>query len=188
METEYEAKFLNIDKDEVRARLTAAGAHVERAEYLQKRYVFELPLDKSAGTYARVRDEGGTITMTWKRFAGTEVDNPEEIELIVDNFKNAVEFLEAIGCTAESFQESYRELWSLDETKITIDTWPFMEPFVEIEGAGEAVVRAASEKAGFDWQAALFCGVSKLFQMKYGNHVQIRKMPKLMFEMENPFV
>ena len=188
METEYEAKFLDIDKDEVRGRLTKAGARLERAEFLQKRWVFELPAEKrSRHTFMRVRDEGGIITMTWKEFTNTEIDNPNEIELIVDSFDKAVEILTQIGCVPTSFQESYRELWHLGDAKITIDTWPFYPPFVEIEGISEAIVHVASVQVGFDWSAALFCGVSKLFKTKYGEHVNISDMPKLVFDMPNPF-
>jgi adenylate cyclase, class 2 len=188
METEYEAKFLDVDKDEVRGRLTAAGATLIRPEFLQKRWVFELPGEKrSRNTFMRVRDEGGTITMTWKEFAGTEIDNPKEIEIIVDSFDNAVEILTQIGCTPSSFQESYRELWHFGDAKITIDTWPFYPPFAEVEGTSEDIVREASTSTGFDWSAALFCGVSKLFKTKYGEHVNIRDMPKLTFDMPNPF-
>jgi adenylate cyclase class 2 len=189
METEYEAKFLDIDKDEVRGRLTTANATLKRPEFFQKRWVFDLPTEKrSRQNFMRVRDEGGIITMTWKEFAGTEIDNPQEIELIVDSFDNAVEILKQIGCVASSFQESYRELWHLDDAKITIDTWPFYPPFVEIEGTSEEIVRNASTKTGFDYNKALFCGVSKLFKTKYGEHINIRDMPKLTFDMPNPFI
>jgi adenylate cyclase class 2 len=188
METEYEAKFLNVDKDEVRRRLTAAGATLQRPEFAQRRWVFALPKEKhSSNVFARVRDEGGIITMTWKQFSGEEVDNPKEIELIVDSFDNAVEMLTQLGCTPTSFQENRRELWHLGAAKVTIDSWPFYEPFVEIEGTSEDIVRNASTKAGFDWSKALFCGVSKLFQMKYGEHVLIRQMPLLTFDMPDPF-
>lgn len=188
METEYEAKFLDIDKDEVRGRLKAAGASLERAEFLQKRWVFELPAEKrSKNSFMRVRDEGGPITMTWKQFAGTEIDNPQEIEIVVDSFNKAVEILTQIGCVASSYQESYRELWHMGDAKITIDTWPYYPPFVEIEGISEDIVRDTSIKAGFDYSQAHFCGVSKLFSSKYGAHVHIRDMPKLIFDMPDPF-
>jgi hypothetical protein len=69
---------LNIDKDEIRSRLSAAGAELMRPEFLQKRWVFELPAEKrSRNNFMRVRDDGGIITMTWKEFAGTEIDNPK---------------------------------------------------------------------------------------------------------------
>lgn len=189
METEYEAKFLNIDKDEIRTRLQAAGATLERPEFAQRRWVFDLPAEKhDRHSFVRVRDEGGIMTMTLKKFSGADVDHPQESEIIVDNFDKAVEILSQIGCVPKSYQENNRELWHFDDVKITIDSWPLFEPFVEIEGLSEEIVRDASIKAGFDWDKALFCGVSKLFQQKYGEHVHIREMPKLTFDMPNPFV
>ena len=189
METEYEAKFLDVDKDEVRDRLKAAGATLERPEFAQRRWVFDLPKElHSRHVFARVRDEGGIVTVTWKEFAGTEIDHPKEIEIVADNFDNAVALVTALGCKPASYQENRRELWHLGDAKITIDSWPFFEPYVEIEDKSEDAVREASVKAGFDWAQALFCGVSKLFQKKYGEHVHIREMPKLTFDMSNPFV
>jgi adenylate cyclase class 2 len=188
METEYEAKFLDIDKDDVRARLTAAGATLERPEFAQRRWVFDLPKEKhSPHILARVRDEGGIFTVTWKEFSGEKIDNPKEIELIVDSFDKAVELLTELGCVPRSYQENRRELWHLGDTKVTIDSWPFYEPFVEIEGSTEEIVRKASEKAGFDWPQAHFCAVGRLYKMKYGEHVILREMPQLTFEMSNPF-
>ena len=188
METEYEAKFLDVDKDEVRARLKAIGAILIKSEFLQKRYVFDLPAEKrSKHKFARVRDEGDKITLTWKEFSGGAVDHPKELEVIVSDFDTTVEILTEIGCIASSFQESYRELWHLGDAKITIDSWPFYNPFVEVEATSEETVRDISIKAGFEWNSALFCGVSKLFKMKYGEHVNIRDMPKLIFNMPNPF-
>ncbi|MFZ2555746.1 MAG: CYTH domain-containing protein [Minisyncoccia bacterium] len=188
METEYEAKFLDVDKNQVRTRLKAAGATLERPEFAQRRWVFDLPKEKHhSQVLARVRDEGGIITVTWKEFSGEQVDNPKEIELIVDNFDNAVELLTELGCNPRSFQENHRELWHLGSAKITIDSWPFYEPFVEVEGASEEIVHEASLKAEFDWSRALFCSVSKLYKMKYGEDVHIREMPLLTFGMPNPF-
>jgi adenylate cyclase class IV len=188
MQTEYEAKILDIDKDDVRQRLGAAGAELIQPEYLQKRYVFELPLEKrSPHTFVRVRDEGHAITMTWKRFSGGAVDHPDESEITVDDFDNAVEILTEIGCTPTSFQESYRELWHLGAVKVTIDTWPFYSPFIEVEGTSEESVQEALERLGFAWDDALKCGVSRLFKMRYGEHVNIREMPRLVFDMPDPF-
>lgn len=188
METEYEAKFLDVDKDEVRARLKSVGATLERPEFMQRRWVFDLPQEKhTPHVFARVRDEGGIITMTWKEFSGAEIDHPKEIELVVDSFDNAVKLLTEIGCVPRSYQENKRELWHLGDAKITIDSWPYYEPFVEVESVSEETVQEISIRAGFEWSKAFFCGVSKLYKMKYGEHVHISEMPKLTFEMQNPF-
>lgn len=188
METEYEAKFLDIEPNRVRDMLKDAGATLERPEFLQRRWIIELPeATRQKGVWLRVRDEGDKITLTWKSQLGEKIEDQKEIELIIDDFDNAVELLEKMGCTPESYQETRRELWLLDNVEITIDTWPFYGSFVEVEGTSEEIVQAVATKIGFDWSKALFCGVSKLYQMKFGDDVHIRKMPKLTFEMQNPF-
>jgi adenylate cyclase, class 2 len=188
METEYEAKFLDVDKAEVRARLKAKGAILKRPEFLQRRWVLDMPIGLEAkNTWLRVRDEGDKITMTWKSQQGGKIDDQKELELQVDNFDNAVEFLEKLGCPPESYQETKRELWNFNNAKITIDTWPFVEPFVEVEGDSEEVVREAAISLGFDWQKAWFDSVSAVYRLKHGAHIHIRKMPQLTFSMDNPF-
>lgn len=188
METEYEAKFLDVDKDEVRGRLRAVGATLERPEFLQRRWVLDLPGEKNTReAFVRVRDEGGIVTLTWKDYPGGVINHPKEIEVVVDDFEKTVELLTQLGCVARSYQENYRELWHLDDAKVTIDSWPFIEPFVEVEGADESVVEKTSKKANFDWGAAIFSGVNRVYKMKHGDHVMIREMPQLTFDMPNPF-
>ena len=188
METEYEAKFLNVDKDEVRGRLQKAGATLERPEFLQRRWVLDLPGERDThSAFVRVRDEGGTITVTWKDYPGGDVNHPQEIEIVVDDFENAKELLEQLGCIARSYQENYRELWHFGNTKITIDSWPFVEPFVEVEAPDESTIEQVSKELGFTWDTAIFSGVNRVYTLKYGDTVILRKMPQLTSEMKNPF-
>ncbi len=195
VEKEYEAKFLNINKGIVRQRLRSAGATLERPEFLQRRWVLDLPNDHNThDAFVRVRDEGGIVTLTWKDYPGGDTDSPDagihhpyEIEVGVTHFDKTVEMLTKIGCVARSYQENYRELWHLYDAKITIDSWPFIEPLVEVEARDEKAVEVASTRAGFDWSTAQFSGVNRVYKMKYGDHVQIRHLPKLTFEMPNPF-
>jgi adenylate cyclase, class 2 len=188
METEYEAKFLNVDKDEVRTRLRRAGAVLARPEFLQRRKVLDLPTStREKGLWLRVRDEGDKITMSWKSQQGTAIHDQKEISVTVDDFDNAVALLEKIGCPVESYQETRRELWLLGDIEITIDSWPFVETFVEVEGKSEQAVRDASIQLGFDWSKALFEGVIWIYRQKFGQHVNIRRMPRLTFDMPNPF-
>lgn len=190
MYTEYEATFLNIDKDEIRGRLRGVGATLVRPEYMQKRIAFDLPSEHgSIHEWVRVRDEGDKITLSYKKIDGDEIHNQKEIQITVDDFDKAVELLSAIGCGAKAFQESKRELWKIDDTEITIDEWPFLEPFVEIEGESEEVVRKVAEKLGFNWSEAKFCAVGALYEMKYGidAHRINKETPRITFDMENPF-
>src|SRR6266481_6264430 len=159
MDIEYEAKFLNINKDEMRQRLTKAGAKLIHPEYLQKRVPFHLPKEKrSKDAWLRVRDEGDKITLSLKMVDGEKIENQKEICLTINNFNNAVKLLDAIGCASKGYQETKRELWELDGVDITIDEWPFLEPFVEMEGSSEEAVIVASEKLGFIYSDAIFGG------------------------------
>ncbi len=191
MEIEYEATFTNIDKDAVRARLREAGAELVKPEFMQKRVVFNPPKGHEIkGGWLRVRDEADRTTLSLKIVDGERIEDQKEICVVVDDFKKAEDLLERIGCDRKAYQESKRELWKLDGTEITIDEWPFLEPFVEVEGKSEEAVRVASEKIEFDYTKALFTAADKLYQQKYNistdyidNHV-----PLIVFGGENPFI
>jgi len=188
MQIEYEATFENIDKDEVRDKLVKAGAKLIKPETLYKRETFKSKIDP-INAWMRVRDEGDKITMSHKVSTGDKIDDQKEICLTVDNFENAVDFLDSLGYEKKAFQETKREIWNLEGVEITIDEWPFLEPFVEVEGESEEVVKMASEKIGFDYSTALFCAVGILYKRKYGMHPdEINNLPGITFDSENPFL
>ena len=62
MQNEIEAKFLDINKAKIRQKLKQLGATLEKPEVLMRRVVFQT--DKHS--FARVRDEGDQIVMTYK--------------------------------------------------------------------------------------------------------------------------
>src|SRR3989338_3657726 len=190
MDIEYEATLVDVDKNEMRTRLKKAGATLVRPEYLQKRIPFWLPKEKdSKHSWLRVRDEGDKITLSLKTVDGDTIENQKEICLVVNSFDDAVELLESIGFEKKSYQETRRELWMLDGVDITIDEWPFLEPFVEVEGESEEAVKKVSERIGFNYGEALFCAVGKLYMMKYGVHPDhINTLDRMVFGMENPFI
>lgn len=189
MNIEYEATFPNIEKDDVRKRLKVAGAVLVQPEYLQKRIPFWLPNKENAeNSWLRVRDEGDKVTLSLKTHNGKNIENQKELCLEVNNFDDAVELLESIGCTRKSYQETRRELWMLDGVEITIDEWPFLDPFVEVEGKDEESVKNVSKKIGFDYGTALFCSVGSLYVQRYGIRPdKINTLEKLVFNMPNPF-
>lgn len=191
MEIEYEATYTNIDKEEIRTRLKKAGAGLEKPEVVQKRVVFHFPKGhEKEGAWARVRDEGGKITMSIKQTVdGGKIDEQFETCFDVSDFGEAVKFLEFLGCRQKAFQETKRELWTLDETEVTIDEWPFLEPFVEIEGKTEEVVRKVSAKLNFDYSKAYFGAVGGLYSKKYGISADVinNQTPEIIFKGNNPF-
>ncbi|MCX6759948.1 MAG: CYTH domain-containing protein, partial [Candidatus Nealsonbacteria bacterium] len=173
MDIEYEATFLNIDKDEIRDKLEKAGAELLKPEFLQKRVVFNLPNDSKKYSWLRVRDEQDKITMSFKEIKGDKIEEQKEINLTINDFQKGVDFLETIGCVKKSYQETKREIWELDGVEICIDEWPFLEPFVEVEGKSEKDVKTVSARLGFDYSEALFCATGLIYSKKYDIPVEI---------------
>ena len=191
MEIEFEATFINIDKDRVRGKLKGLGAQLIKSEFLQKRIVFNLPKGHEIqGGWLRVRDEGDKITMSLKVVDGDSISDQKEVQLNIDNFDNAVLLLESIGCNRKAFQESKREIWSIDNVEIMIDEWPFLEPYVEVEGKSEEAVKQICGKLGFDYSQALFDSVDGQYSLKYGVSKELinQRTPEILFNMENPFL
>jgi len=191
MEIEYEATFLDINKDEMREKLKKAGAKLVKPEFMQKRVVFNLPNGHyKEHAWLRVRDEQDKITMSYKEVGTKKIDDQKEICLKINSFKEGTEFLKVIGCDQRSYQETQREIWELDGVEICIDTWPFLEPFVEVEGKSEKEVKVVSEKIGLDYAKAWFCATGQIYSKKYNIPVKIinEQTPKITFDMENPFL
>ena len=190
MNIEYEATFTNIDKQEIREKLKNVGAKLIKPEFMQKRVVFNLPDGYNGHTWVRVRDEQDKITMTYKEINGENIEDQKEVNLVIDNFESGEEFLKSIGCHKKAYQESKRELWELDGVEIMIDEWPFLEPFVEVEGKSEQEVVLVSEKIGFNYSSALFSSVSLIYSKKYNIPCDIidNKTPEITFDMKNPFL
>lgn len=190
MEIEYEATFLDIDKEDIRKKLKVIGAELIKPEFMQKRVVFNSPQGYDGQTWVRVRDEQDKITMTYKKISGDKIEDQKEINLIIDNLENGVEFLKVLECQEKSYQETKRELWKFDGVEVCIDTWPFLEPYVEVEGKSEEKVKEVSEKLGFDYSKALFCAATLIYNMKYGVSFDIidNHTPRITFDMENPFL
>ena len=192
LQTEYEATFIDINVGHIRETLQALGGVLKRPQFMQKRMVYSFPKGHEIqGGFLRVRDEGDKITMSIKIMeASGTIDGQKEIELTVNSYNNATQFLQTIGAEPRSEQESKRELWELNDTQIMIDWWPFLEPFIEIEGPSEDAVKNVANTLGCQWEDAIFDSVDAIYSSIYNiskdrvnNHT-----PKILFNMENPFL
>ena len=192
MEIEYEATFSNIDKADIRRRLKKAKAKMIYPEFLMKRYVWYFPKGHEVkGAWVRVRQEANKITMSVKIVPDDKkIENQRETCIEINDFDKAREIINAIGCQEVAYQESKRELWKIGQVEITIDEWPFLEPFVEIEGPSEKMVKDVAKKLNFNYQQALFGSVDFQYAKKYNLSLEkINKTtPKIVFNMTNPFV
>lgn len=94
MKTEIEVKFLDVDFDEIRTKLTELGAACEQPMRLLRRVTIENAFMKDGrDAFVRVRDEGNRVTMTYKQFDDLSIDGAKEIEVEVSDYDDAVALL-----------------------------------------------------------------------------------------------
>jgi adenylate cyclase class 2 len=185
MQTEIEAKFLDIDVNALRERLISVKAKKIHDERLMRRWVFDYPdkrLEKIGG-WVRVREEGDKVTLSYKQLNDRTLHGTKEVVITVDSSDETQKFLSAIGLVEKAFQETKRERWELDECEITIDTWPWIPAFVEIEAPSESKIKEVSEKLGFEWAEALFGSVETAYQRYFDlTEEEIDAWPRIVFE------
>lgn len=167
MNAEIEAKFLDIDHDQIRDKLRILGAECEQPMRLMRRVTIDNADMKSKDAFVRVRDEGHRVTMTYKQFDTLSVDGAKEIEIIVSDFDKAVQLLAAAGLPHGSFQESKRETWCYGDVEIVLDEWPWLKPYIEIESHSEAILREIAIELDLDWNDAVFGDVMVAYRAEY---------------------
>lgn len=169
MQTEIEAKFLDVDPEDVRGKLKSIGAKQIYPEKMMTRKVFDFPdhrLEKE-GAWIRVRNEGDKITLSYKRLIDRSLHGTKEITVEVNNFDETCNLLLALGFKQDSFQETKREKWKFEGCEITLDTWPWIPTFLELEAPDESTIKSLSEKLGLDWNTALHGSVEIAYQKYY---------------------
>src|SRR3990167_1481776 len=165
MKNEIEATFLSVNKDSVRVRLKEIDFELKIPEYMMRRKTFDFSrIAPGRNKWGRVRQESNKVTMTVKEVRGSGINDTYEVELTVNYFDTAASFFEACDIPAKAFQENMREVWVRDGVEATIDTWPGLNPFVEIEGANEKIVREISSELGFDFGKAIFGSIDLIYE------------------------
>ena len=184
MKTEFEAKFLNINIEDTRQKLTELGATLEQPMRLMKRAIIDNDFLKSKNAFVRIRDEGHKVSLTYKQFDDLSVDGAKEHEVVVSDFNETLALLAAVGLVHKSLQESKRETWKHGNVEIVIDEWPWLNPYIEIEADSEATVKDFTEKLGFNWNDAVFGDVMAAYRVQYphlGVDEKVSSIPNIKF-------
>ena len=185
MKNEIEAQFLDIDKNDMRSKLKGIGANLEKPEVLMRRVVFYT----GEHSFARVRDEGDKVVMTYKNVSDDHsILGTKEVNVEVDDYDDAILFLKGCGLEIKARQETKREIWKFGDVEICIDTWPWIPPFMEIEGPTEESVWETARKLGLDKSQAKFGSVDTTYQYYYGVDPDIVNLhtPEILFDMQSP--
>lgn len=185
MQTEFEAKFLNQNHELLRKRLNAAGAVCTAKNRVMFRKTFDYPNDSlnKIDAWVRVRDEGGKVTLAYKKLDNRKVDGTKEVLVEVSSFEKTCQLLRAIGLEQKSYHETKRESWELDEVQVELDEWPWIKPFVELEGPDEKSIKIVAARLGLDWAEALHGSVENAYQAEYDvTEQEVDYWPEIKFE------
>lgn len=140
---EYEAKILDVDPETIAARIQANGGRHVRGPVLMRRFVYDITQGDESH-WLRLRDSGDLVTVAVKHITHKGIDGTEEIEVSVDNFDAMSEIFTQLGLTPKAYQENRRTNYSLDAAVVSIDEWPLLPPYLEIESDSmEGVIQAA---------------------------------------------
>lgn len=139
---EIEVKFLNVDKEKLREKLLAIGAH-KVGDFFYRRRVFDYPdlrLDADH-SWLRLRDEGEKITLSFKKRLGVGEHasgndaGMDETEIVVSDFDTTADMLFKLGFIEKHYAENKRTRYVKDGVEFDIDTYPELEPYLEIEAS-----------------------------------------------------
>ena len=179
MEKEREVTILDINTSDFIKKLEDLGA-VKNGEFLQRRYVFDFsPVDPNK--WIRLRTNGTKTTLTTKEIVDrNSIDGTNELEIIVDDFDKTHELLNQLGYIARNYQENYRRIYLLNGTEISIDSWPLIPTYAEIEGKTNQDVEDVLKLLDVDKEKVTTFDVESIYRVIYG--IDIMKVKELKFE------
>jgi adenylate cyclase class 2 len=192
MQTEIEVKFLNIDFEVIRTKLIAVGGELVLPMRLMRRVVVDFPgrkMQSQDNAWVRVRDEGDKITLTYKTSIENKFGGATEIEVTVSDYDKTIELFKAIGMQVFTDQETKRETWMIDDVEVVLDEWPWLRPFIEIEGTSEQKVMDVAKKLGLEWKDAVFGSVTTAYRAQYPKITKdefISSLPEIKFSTQLP--
>lgn len=165
MHTEYEARILEINVEELENKLQELGAKYV-GEFNQQRYVYDVK-PKQDGKWIRLRKANEEVTLTIKDIVNDGISGTKELEIRVDNFEDTNLLLEELGYTNKGYQENKRVRYILDNVEIDIDSWPLIPTYVEIEGKNEEEVKDIIKKLGYSEEEMVTINTKSIYK-KYG--------------------
>ncbi|HKC05038.1 MAG TPA: CYTH domain-containing protein [Patescibacteria group bacterium] len=192
METEFEAKFYPVNKEEYRKKLLSIGAKLVIPERRMIRIIGDNHLNPvlPKNHYVRVRDEGNLIRLSIKVTAdeGGDLSDQKELDIEVSDFDKTVQILETVGVKFNRTQETLREEWEYKAAQITIDTWPGLDTYSEIETSSEEKVKEIALELGLDWDNKIITAAAEVYAKVYriGIDEVLEKISNITFE-NNPF-
>ncbi len=177
MQTEIEARILEINKEEIIKKLENIGATFIN-NYDQKRYIYDFnPV--IANKWLRLRTNGIETTLTIKEIKSDNIDGTEELEIKVDSLEKTALILQELGYNPRLYQENFRTRYMYNNIEIDIDSWPKIPTYIELEGNSKEDIIALVKVLGYKEEDIITYGVKKIYE-HYGLNIDTFK--ELKFE------
>lgn len=178
---ENELTILDIDKNEFVAKLKSLGAKMITDERLQKRFVYDFnPINRNK--WIRLRTNGEKTTLTIKEIQENSKMNAREMEIVVSDFETTNEMLEELGYIHRNYQENLRQVFMLDGVEISVDSWPLIPPYAELEGKDLESINKVMQKLGVSQDKITTLDVTSIYKEIY--NIDILSMKELKFSKE----
>ena len=176
---EIEIRILNVDKKKFIEDIIALGAK-KQSEYLQKRYVYDFnPVNPKK--WIRIRTNGVKNTITIKEIINNQViDGTNELEVEVSDFNKANFILKELGYVPRNYQENHRIVYNLNEVEISIDTWPKIPTYVELEAKSEELIKKLLSIIEYNEKDLTTLDVASIYMNVYG--INIMSIKELKFD------
>lgn len=166
MDKEIEIRILNIDKEKFIKNIIELGAKKD-SESLQKRYVYDFnPVVPNKWIRLRTNDKKTTLTIK-EILDKNAIDGTNELEIVVSDFEKTNLILNQLGYNHRNYQENYREIYNLNGVEISIDTWPLIPTYVELEAKKEENIKSLLELIDYEKENLTTLDVTSIYNNIY---------------------
>lgn len=169
---EIEVRFLEINKEQLIARLLELGAIDHGESLLDEHIIFDKDLLWQKGSkFLRIRTKNGNSTLTYKERTNPHeptADGTEEIEFEVSDPDLTLALLNRLGYEPFRSQQKKRHSFTLGDVQLDIDTWPKVPTYVELEGNSEVELKDAAKKLNLDWKNVELRDPKLVIEQVYG--------------------
>ncbi len=173
---EIEIKILDVNPTEIRKKLAVLGAK-KTFDGDVEIVMFDFPDGrlKKNDCLLRVRRLGDKTEVCYKgKNESKTFKVKEEIEIVADDFENALKIFERLGFKRTYEGKKHREAYHLNDTKFEMDTYAHIPTYLEIDAPDEKSVEKYVKKLGYTMQQTSNMSAYQLaeFYKKVGGHAR----------------
>ncbi len=178
MKIETEVTILEVDKKALEQKLEKLGAK-KVYDGLQRRYTFDM-IPKNPNKWMRLRTNGEKTTLTIKEIVDNMIaGGTKEWEVLVSDFDETKNILNELGFEHRNYQENYRTMYVYKDAEISIDSWPKIPTYCEVECDDETQINELLKKLNLDNEVTTL-DVVEIYKQKYG--IDILSIKNLIFD------